>query len=89
MTVCCYVFRKSKPITFKSGNTTLKAYRLEFSHNSGREDWGDYYDASDWQKKDSRKLKRLRKNSYPLRPPQFFVTFHSATETLLDLCLLV
>lgn len=85
MTVCCYVFRKSKPITFKAGNTTLKAYRLVYSHNSGQEDWGNYSD-SEWQKKESRKLKRLRANSYPLRPHhQFFVTFHSDTETMLDL----
>lgn len=85
MTVCCYVFRKSKPIKFKAGNETLKAYRLEFSHNSGREDWGDHWSATDWQKKESRKLKRLRANSYPLKRYQFFVTFYSKEATELDL----
>jgi len=85
MTVCCYVFRKSKPIKFKaSGNETLKAYRLEFSHNSNRENWGDHWSATDWQKKESRKLKRLRANSYPLKRHQFFVIYHKDS-TELDL----
>jgi len=83
MTVCCYVFRKSKPLSFKAGNETLKAYRLEFSHNSNRENWGDYCD-SEWQKKESRKLKRLRANSYPLKQHQLFVTFYSKEATELD-----
>ena len=86
MTVCCYVFRKTKPLSFKtSTGETLKAYRLVFSHNSGREDWGDHYDASDWQIKESRKLKRLRANSYPLKQHQFFVMYYSDTATTLDL----
>jgi hypothetical protein len=89
MTICCYTFRKSKPIRFKTGytkeNITLKAYRLMFSHNSERENWGDHYDACDWQKKQSKKLKRLRTNSYSLRPPQFFVTFYDEKTTMLDL----
>jgi len=84
MTVCCYVFRKSKPINFKAGNETLKAYRLELSHNSNRENWGDYCD-SEWQKKESRKLKRLRANSYPLKRHQLFVTFYNKDSTELDL----
>ena len=84
MTICCYTFRKSKPINFKAGNETLKAYRLEFSHNSNRENWGDHWSATDWQKKESRKLKRLRANSYPLKRYQFFVIYHKDS-TELDL----